>query len=92
MKGQRLITVEKREEMFVDKSGSFRAAMTIIDANVGGKRGCKDLALIFKVVVRLHHSDGVITGSVRFKVSVPHETIPTSPHPKTTFKRSGKRP
>lgn len=84
--------MEKREEMFVNKTGSFRTAMTIVDANVGSKRRGEDLALIFETVVSLHDGDGEITGSVGFKVSVPHESIPTSSNAKTTFERPGKGP
>ncbi|KAL4301727.1 hypothetical protein GQ457_10G020400 [Hibiscus cannabinus] len=73
--------------MLVDKSGSFGAAMTIIDTDVGSKRRGKDLALIFEVVVRLHDGDGEITGGVGFKVSMPHENIAAGPHTEATFER-----
>lgn len=84
--------MEKREEMFVNKTGSFGTAMTIVDTNVGSTRRGEDLALIFKTIVSLHDGDGEIAGSVGFKVSVPHESISTGSNAKTTFERPGKGP
>ncbi|KAL4361583.1 hypothetical protein GQ457_04G002910 [Hibiscus cannabinus] len=57
--------------MLVDKSGSFRSAMAVINTNIGTKRRRKDLALIFKAFIGLNDGDGVITGSVGFKHPFP---------------------
>lgn len=49
--------------------------MTVVNTNVGGGRGGKDLTLILKGVISLSDGYGEITGSVRFQVGVPEKKI-----------------
>lgn len=49
--------------------------MSVVDTDVGGRRGGKYLTLIFKAVISLSNSDGEITGGVRFQVGVPEKKI-----------------
>lgn len=49
------ITAYIREEVAVDKAGGLGSPMTVVNTNIRRRRGRKNLALIFKVGIRLHH-------------------------------------
>ena len=67
-----------REETLVDESGSFGAAVAVVDADVGGGGGGEDLALILKTVIRLGDGDGEVAGGVGLQVGVPEESVGTA--------------
>ena len=69
------ITVQIREETLVDESGSFGAAVAVVDADVGGGGGGEDLALILKTVIRLGDGDGEVAGGVGLQVGVPEKSV-----------------
>ena len=56
-------------------SGSFGAAVAVVDADVGGGGGGEDLALILKTVIRLGDGDGEVAGGVGLQVGVPEKSV-----------------
>ena len=72
------ITVQIREETLVDESGSFGAAVAVVDADVGGVGGGEDLALILETVIGLGDGDGEVAGGVGLQVGVPEESVGTA--------------
>lgn len=63
------------EEAGVDEAGGLRAAVAVVDADVGGRGGGDDLALVLEGRVGLDDGDGELTGGVGLEVKVPEEAV-----------------
>ena len=76
-----------RKKALVDKSGSLRPAVAVVDPDIGGRGRAEDLALVFEAGIGLDHRDGVVPRRMGFEVSVPKEPIaPTTTTASQTHK------
>nr|GMC64100.1 hypothetical protein BHM03_00011799 [Ipomoea batatas] len=68
-------TLDVTEKVVGNETRSFRAAMAVVNADIGGGGGGVNLTLIFKQRISLNHRHGIVPSGVALQVHIPLKNI-----------------